>query len=155
MSIRLTAIGGLVTRLSGITPANGYTYNLAGMVDSGIQTRNMRLENQGNVHVQVGEGVEGHQILYATPASERSATLELIVDAMIQGPDNTTPWRTRLNNLLAEIHLRIDEDPSLGGVINRAWIARVDEPSYDPNGRFAFIQIRVAVDYEYTAGVTI
>ena len=156
MSIRQNALNGLVTTLQQVTVAGGYSYNLnaPNVVDQGIATRSMRLENPNEVQVQIQEGLERHQIQFASPMAPRLATLELVCDCMVRDAHDEGQ-RQRLGRLLADINKRLGLDPTLGGAVNHAWVAQVDEPIYDAQMRVAWVKIRLAVDYDYTAGTTI
>lgn len=153
-STRWDAIQGLVTVLQGITVANGYQHNLngTGAVTAGVATRSMRLEEGNDVQLQVEEGEEAHIPLLTSPDTPRQATLELKVDCMLRGVRDEDQ-RQRLNKLLEDVNLAVGKAPTLGGQVQRALVARVDEPTYHPGERVSFVTVRLVVDYHYTAGV--
>lgn len=154
-SSRWGAIQGLVARLQAITIAGGYQHNLNGLeqVTSGVLSRSMRMENPHDLQLQVQEGQEEHGPLIVSPHNPRKATLELMVDCMLRGGRDEAP-RSRLNKLLEDINLAVGTDPTLGGAVQHARVARVDRPQYDPAGRISWVIVRLVVDYDYTAGTT-
>lgn len=156
MTKRWTAVLALVTRLQGITPGNGYTFDLsqAGTCTAGIETRLQRLEGPIDVQVQIEEGEESVERPEISPGKLTRANLELVADAMIRG-HTATDFRERLNTLLGEINRRLHEDETLANTVQRAYVVRVDPPAYSPEERLAFVAIRILCVYYYKAGSTI
>jgi len=156
VSIRQDALDALVTILQGITPAAGFSFDLSppGAVDQGVLTRSLRVESTQSVHVQVQEGTEEHKAIFVSPDTEREVLLELVLDLMLRGSRDEPP-RQRLNRLIADVNKRVGQTPTLNNKVQRAHIARVAQPAYDPAGDVAFVAVHVVADYHYMAGTTI
>lgn len=151
---RWNALQGLVAVLQGITTGAGFQHDLdgQGIVTSGIATRDMRLESANEIQLQVEEGQEDHIPLLTSPNTPRQATLELKIDILLKGRSDEHA-RLRLNKMLEDISLAVGQSPTLGGTVQQAMLARIDEPEYHPAERLTFAVVRLVVDYHYTAGV--
>jgi len=159
VSIRWDVQTSLVTVLQAeITTANGYTHDLSSLGDitNGVQSVEQRqTDMQGDVQVQIEEGLERHTMPEIAPDTLREVTLEILLDCLVRGDVTNDPWRKRLNDLVADLNKGLHQDQTVGSTVLRARVAQVDEPTYDPELRLAGVVIRLLVEYIYTAGTTI
>lgn len=159
MSIRWDAQTTLATHLATeVTPGNGYTVDLsiAGSVSNDISPIFERQTAMlGDAHVQIEEGREDHIQLELSPDTLREATFEIVLSCLVRGQATSASLRERANQFLADINLGLHKNPTLGGVVRRIHVARVDEPAYQPDEELAHMVIRLACVYFYTAGTDI
>ncbi len=159
MSIRWDVQTALRTHMATeIIPANGYTFDLSplGVVSNGIESPQKRQSTmQGDASVQIQEGREDFEMPNISPDTLRQSTFEIVLSCLVRGEATDTPLRQRVNDFLADIHLGIGKNPTVTGVVDRAWIARVDEPTYDPEKQLSGIVVRVLVQSNHLAGTTI
>jgi len=159
VSIRYDMQTALVTMLqTEITTANGYTHDLSALGDitNGTESVDQRMSSmQGDIQIQIEEGREDHTMPEISPDTLREVSLEIILDCLVRGEATNDPWRKRWNDLLADLNKGLHQDQTVGSTVLRARVARVDEPSYDPEKRVASVFVRLLVEYIYTAGTTI
>jgi hypothetical protein len=160
VSIRYDVQTSLVTVLQAeITTGNGYTHDLSALGDitNFTESYDQRVSSmQGDVQIQIEEGREEHTMPEISPDTLREVAFEVILDCLIRGQATNDPtWRKRLNDLVADLNKGLHKDQTVGGVVLRARVARVDAPTYDPENSRANVLIRLLVEYIYTAGTTI
>jgi hypothetical protein len=159
MSIRWDFQTALVAALQAeITTGNGYEHDLSsqGDITNDVATLDQRRSSMpSDAQVQVEEGREDHTMPEVSPDTHRHAIFEVPLSCLVRGQTTTALWRKRLNDLVANISLALHKDQSVGGVVDRARVARVDEPTYDPDYGVAHVIVRLVVEYQYQAGVSI
>lgn len=159
MPIRWDAQEAITTLLSAeITPANGYTFDLSvsGAITNGTQTMSQRQsEMLGEVQMQVNEGREDHTMLEISPDTKREATFEIVLSCLLLGGRTADSIRKRANLFLGDLNKGIHKHTTLGGIVRRIHVARVDEPEYDASEDRAHLVVRVACVYFYTAGTDV
>jgi len=140
-----------------ITPANGYTYDLSKprAVTNEVLTIDQRIHRmaEGSAQVQIEEGNSLHELLEANPDTRRFAGQEIILSCLIKGGATDEPWRKRLNLLVGDVNIGLHQDQTVGSTVSRARVIAVDEPKYNPDNRWAHVFVRIAAEFQYTAGV--
>lgn len=154
-SLRLQGIDAMVTTLRGITPGNGYTFDLSatGAVTKEIQTIDARKAVGLRATVRVRDGAETYT--WQTQLRYYSAEFMVALELVMTDVDGTE-MVDQLNVFLQDVHRRVNavRDLGLQGAVD-VLVTAIDEPEYDLTNAAAAVLVRVQLRYDFQAGTSL